>query len=127
MDEYFLIEKSLGEICSVISLTFAKEDNCSTDESKMKWEEFPEPEAPVEKEKKLDENGEEIPEEEGEVAAPEDDGEGEKAKAKFKPEDFKWTITDRAQMNLFTLFSHSKGVNATNDLRDADNYSKQAY
>jgi hypothetical protein len=127
MDEYFLIEKSLGEICSVVSLTFNKEDNCSTDESKMKWEEFPEPEAPVEKEKKLDEDGNEIPEEEGEAPAAEEDADGEKAKAKFKPEDFKWTITDRSQMNLFTLFCHSKGVNETHELREAENYSKQAY
>jgi hypothetical protein len=127
MDEYFLIEKSLGEICSVVSLTFNKEDNCSMDESKTKWEEFPEPEAPVEKEKKLDEDGNEIPEEEGEAAAPEDAEEAEKAKAKFKPEDFKWTITDKSQMNLFTLFCHSKGENCSQDLRDAENYSKQAY
>jgi hypothetical protein len=70
MDEYFLIEKNLGEICSVVSLTFNKEDNCSNDESRMKWEEFPEPEPPAEKEKKFNEDGEEVPEEEGEAEVP---------------------------------------------------------
>jgi len=57
MDEFFLIEKTLGEVTAIVSLTFNKEENLSADESKLKWEEFPEPEAPAVKEKKFDEDG----------------------------------------------------------------------
>jgi len=51
MDEFFLIEKILGEVTAIVSLTYAKEENTSADESKLKWEEFPEPEAAPVKEK----------------------------------------------------------------------------
>jgi len=92
MDEFFLIEKTLGEVTAIVSLTFNKEENLSADESKLKWEEFPEPEAPPEKEKKYDDDGNLIEEEE---APAEDAGEEEGEKvAKFKPEDYKWTITN---------------------------------
>lgn len=95
MDEFFLIEKTLGEVTAIVSLTFLinKEENYSADETKLKWEEFPEPEAPPEKEKKYDEEGNLI--EEDDAAPVEEVEEGEEAKApKFKPEDYKWTITN---------------------------------
>lgn len=126
MDEFFLIEKSLGEVSAIVSLTFNKEENYSNDESRLKFEEFPEPEAPPEKEKKFNEEGDEIHEEEPPEVPEGEEAEGEKV-AKFKPEDYKWTITNGEQKNLLTLFCHAKGVNATPDMREAENYSKQAY
>ena len=94
MDEFFLIEKSLGDVTAIVSLTFNKEENISADESKVKWEEFPEPEAPPEKVQKFDEEGNPIEDEEQEdlnKGAEEDD---ENKAPKFKPEDYKWTITN---------------------------------
>ena len=93
MDEFFLIEKSLGEVSAIVSLTFNKEENHSNDESRLKFEEFPEPEPPAEKEKKFDEDGNEIPEEEAPEVPEGEEAEGDKV-AKFKPEDYKWTITN---------------------------------
>jgi hypothetical protein len=124
MDEFFLIEKTLGEVTAIVSLTFTKEENLSADESKLKWEEFPEPEAAPVKEKKFDENGDEIVEEDEAPEVPE--GEEEEKVAKFKPEDYKWTITNGEQKNLLTLFCHSKGINATPDLKEGETYSKHA-
>jgi len=91
MDEFFLIEKTLGEVTAIVSLTFNKEENHSADESKLKWEEFPEPEAAPEKEKKFDEDGNLIEEEEAQEVP---EGEEEEKVVKFKPEDYKWTITN---------------------------------
>lgn len=125
MDEFFLIEKSLGEVTAIVSLTFNKEENFSADESKLKWEEFPEPEAPPEKVQKFDEEGNPIEEEE--AAEVPEGGEEEEKVVKFKPEEYKWTITNGEQKNLLTLFVAQKGINATPDLREAENYSKQAY
>lgn len=119
----FLIEKQLGEIQSVISLTFNREENHSGDESKLKWEEFEEKEAVVEKVQQFDEEGNPIEEAPAEEAAAEEGEEGEKV-AKFKPEDFKWTVTNGEQKNLLTLFCHQKGINSVPDLREAENYSK---
>ena len=95
MDEFFLIEKSLGEVSAIVSLTFNKEENFSNDESSLKWEEFPEPEAPPPKEPKLDEEGNEIPEEEQPEAPEGGENEEENKAPKFKPENYKWTITDK--------------------------------
>lgn len=53
MDELFKIETALGNVDSVISLTFNKEESSNNlDENKQKWEDFPESEA-----SELDENG----------------------------------------------------------------------
>jgi hypothetical protein len=77
MDELFAIEKCLGEINSVVSLTFQKEEQ--PDPANVKFEEFEEEEV-VEKEVKLDEDGNPIVEEE----APAEE-EGEKKKVVFNP------------------------------------------
>jgi len=124
MDEIFAIEKFLGEVNSVVSLTFCKEEQ--PEASATKFEEFEEEEV-VEKVVKLDEDGNPIVEEE---AAPE---EGEVKKVVFNPKEFVgegkngWTISDKQSKNLMTLFAQMKGTNAQCDLRDAENYSKQHY
>lgn len=94
MDELFLIEKQLGEVTSVISLTYNKEENHSADESKIKYEEFVVEEVVAEKVIKYDEDGNPIEEEEAQEAAAEEGEEGDAKVAKFKPEDYKWTITN---------------------------------
>lgn len=102
MDELFAIEKFLGDINSVVSLTFCKEEEPEADA--IKFEEFEEEEV-VEKEVKLDENGEPLVEEE----APAE--EGEVKKVKFNPKEWAgegkpgWTISDKQSKNLMTLFA----------------------
>jgi len=102
MDELFAIEKFLGEVNSVVSLTFCKEEQ--PEAGNTKFEEFEEEEV-VEKEVKLDEDGNPIVDEE---AAPE---EGEVKKVKFNPKEFAgegkpgWTISDKQSKNLMTLFA----------------------
>jgi len=124
MDEIFAIEKCLGEVDSCVSLTFCQENK--PDPAETKYEEYEE-EVVVEKEVKLDEEGNPIPEE-----VPEEDPEAPK-KVKFNPKDFQgegkagWTITDKKSKNLLTLFASMKGTKAQADLRDAENYSKQHY
>ena len=44
-----MIEKNLGDVEAVISLTYNKEEDFTGDESKLQFEEFPESEKPVEK------------------------------------------------------------------------------
>lgn len=74
----------------------------------------------VKTEVQLDEDGNPIePEEEPQPEGDEEEGK----KAAFKPEDYKWTITNKEQKNLLTLFSHMKGINATPEEREADTYS----
>lgn len=123
MDEFFLIEKALGEVHAIVSLTFNQEKNLSADESKVKYEKFPEPEPVAEKVKKTDADGNPVDDEEEQPPEPEAEEDGEAKKPKFKPEDYQWTITNGEQKNLLTLFCHSKGSNALADLRDAKHYS----
>jgi len=115
-----MIEKSLGEVTAVVSLTFNKEEG-HTEEMYTK-EEFPE-EVVEEKVKQLNEDGEE--EAEPEPAAEEGE-DGDKA-PKFDPKDFQWTISNRQSKNLLTLFTHLRSINALTDLREAETYSKQHY
>jgi len=114
MDELFLIEKTLGEVTAVVSLTYTKEEGI--DEAKIQRIEFPAEEEIVVEKKVLGEGEEE--EEEAQAPADEEDGEGD---GKPKPMDPKalaektgcaWTITDRQQKNLLTLFTNMKGINS---------------
>lgn len=91
MDELFLIEKELGEVTAVVSLTFNKEENTHGEEKSTLYEEFPES-AKAEVAAKVLGDGEE--EEEAEVVAPEAEEEEAGAKAKFNPKDFQWTVTN---------------------------------
>jgi hypothetical protein len=61
MDELFKIEKTLGNVDSVISLTFIKEESSNDlEENKQKWEDFPDSTqmvSEIEQEEELDEDG----------------------------------------------------------------------
>jgi hypothetical protein len=120
MDEFFMIEKCLGDIESVVSFTYNKEEECTGNEESTKYEEFPVEEAPKEEAKAVDEDGEE--------KAPEEEEEGEK-KVKFNPKDFKWTITNGQSRNLLTMFANLKGTKAgfKKDMRDSTAYGVQSY
>lgn len=110
MDELFAIEHVIGEVKGVISLQSDTEPNFIREEDK-EHEVFPEPEPPKEKEKKFDEDGNEIVEEgeDGEGAEGEENPDEPKV-PKFKPEDYKWTITNRKPFNLPMLYQKCKGV-----------------
>ena len=116
MDEFFNIEKSIGEVVAIIGLQFNYE-NQQIEERDVRYEEFKVQEI-VKKEPKYDDDGVLIPEEE--VPAEE---EGEKKAPKFKPEEYGWTITDRCPKNLPQLFNQCKGVNTINDTKTAEKYS----
>jgi hypothetical protein len=62
MDEFFAIEKQIGEVVAVIGLQFNYEKEY-IEEGEIEYEAFPEPE-PLQVKKKVDENGEEIEENE---------------------------------------------------------------
>lgn len=117
MDELFLVEKSLGEVTAVVSLTYTKEEGVQ--ESAIKFEEFPEEEVVEVKVPELDEDGNPIEEE----AAPEEEEDPENPKkAPFNPKEFAngWTITDRKSKNLLTLFTNMKGINNQTEVKEAD-------
>jgi len=82
MDELFLIEKQLGEVTAVVSLTFKKEENTRGDEKSTVYEEFPVSEKPEEAKKILGNGEDDDDEAEAEAAVVEDDGE-EGKKPKF--------------------------------------------
>jgi hypothetical protein len=124
MDELFLIEKQLGEVTAVVSLTFNKEENTHGEEKSTKYEEFAVSEK-AEEAKKVLGDGSDGEENEADGAAAEGDGE-EGAKPKFNPKDFQWTVTNGFPKNLLTIFSHVKNINALPDLREASSYSEKS-
>lgn len=92
MDELFTIQRSIGEIAGVMSLTSEKEPttfDISADMIEQAEEEEEQKEAP-----QLDENGEPIPKEEENQNAEE-----QKAPA-FNPKRYKWTMTNGMSKNL---------------------------
>lgn len=117
MDELFLVEKELGEVTAVVSLTYNKE--VGVQESQVKFEVFPDEEVVEVKTPELDEEGNPIEEEP--VAEEEEDPENPK-KAPFNPKEFAngWTITDRKSKNLLTLFTNMKGINNQTEIKEAE-------
>lgn len=116
MDEFFAIEKNIGEVFSVVSLQFKQEPTQFIDD---KFEEFPEEEVKVD-DKPAAEG------EEGEAEQPpepEEGEEGEQKKEKFDPSKFKWTITNGRPKNLPQLFRDYKGINCHPEERQADSFS----
>jgi len=111
MDEFFMIEKNIGEVCGVIGLQFNAEPTQFVED---KWEEFPEPVVEVVKPKV---EGDE--DEEDEPAAAEEDDEEKKVPA-FKPEDYKWSVTNGHSKNLPQLFRDYKGINCHMDEKPSD-------
>lgn len=102
MDELFALEKNIGEVNSVISLLFCKEET-TIPESKIKYEKF---EAPIVVEKKVERvegDDDDAPPDE----PPADDG--EPVKKAFNPAEFEWTITNGESKNLPQLFRDFKG------------------
>jgi hypothetical protein len=122
MDELFLIEKELGEVTAVVSLTYTKEDDAHGDSKQTQYEEFPVSEKPDEKPKLLE--GEED-EEEAPVDIPGEDEEGDGKKPKFNPKEYQWTVTNGNPKNLLTIFSHVKNIYALPDHREATSYSER--
>lgn len=95
MDEFFCIEKCLGEVAGVLNLTYVPE--CvEVAEEDRKYIEFAAPVVVAKVAKPADgEDGEEG-EEAGETPAEEN---AEKVD-KFQPRDFTWTITDKKPQSL---------------------------
>jgi hypothetical protein len=124
MDEIFKIEKEVGTVNSIISLTFHREENSlNLEENKLRWEEFPESIEPVSR--RNTEGNLATNEEMNENEAGENEEEGEiEVKPQFKPKDFAWTITDREAKNLLSIFNSMKGKSFLPDMRDSEGYSK---
>lgn len=94
MDEFFMVEKHIGEVVGIIGLQYNAEKH-HIESHEVVYEEFPEPpQAPV----KVKGEGDEEDEEEEKPA--EEEEEGEEKLPKFKVEDYKWTVTDRKPRNL---------------------------
>jgi hypothetical protein len=118
MDELFCIEKVIGEVAAVISLQYKEEETNFTED---KFEEFVKPvvvEKPVKKE---GEEGEEEAEE-----APPVEEEGEAAKPKWDPSEFKWTITNRRAKNLPQVFRDYKGINCHDEVKPASEFGNSS-
>jgi len=62
MDELFMVEKHIGDVAAVIGLQFYL-DKDKEEENEIVYEEFPEPEVKVPKQRVDGEEGEEAPEE----------------------------------------------------------------
>lgn len=104
MDELFAIESIIGEVKGIISMQSEAEPEILREED-IEYEVFPDPPPVEEKPKKYDEEGNEIVEEE----APEENPDGEEdpdapKMPKFKPEDYKWTVSNRKPFNLPMLY-----------------------
>ena len=112
MDEFFAIEKNIGEVNAVISMQFVKEDTQFIDD---KFEEFEKEEAKVEEEKKEGEDGQEE-----DPPAAQEEGEGEEKKEVFDPSKFKWSITNGRSKNLPQLFRDYKGINCHQEEKKMD-------
>jgi hypothetical protein len=96
MDEFFNIEQTLGDVKSIISLQFQPEKEYIS-EDLIEYIKFEAPPPVVIKEKKNADDEDEDAEE----APAEDEGEGGEPKvAEFKPEDYKWTITNKKPKNM---------------------------
>ena len=98
MDEFIAIEKYVGEIKGIIGLQFLEQSEFAQSEQI----EFLDKEEAPKKKTVINDEGEEVEVEEEEKAPEEEE---EQAKPKFKPEDFKWTMSNRNQRNLPQLFT----------------------
>lgn len=103
MDELFAIESIIGEVKGIVSLQSITEPDILREED-IEYEVFPDPPPVEEKPKKYDEDGNEIVEEEQEEQPPEDEDPDAPKLPKFKPEDYKWTVSNRKPFNLPMLY-----------------------
>lgn len=115
MDEFFSIEKHIGDIKAVLSLQFQEEvtviDNKGVAKIKFSEEDkaAQKPQAPA--------DGEEPPAEDG----------GEAKAPSWNPSDYDWTITNKQPKNLPQLFIRcKKKATVKQDTKQAVNYSNQS-
>ncbi len=121
MDELFAVQRHIGEVQAVIGLQFNSEKEY-IDEDDVEWEQFEVEQPPAKKEEvKPVAEGEEPPAEQPPAE------EAAKPKNAFKPEDWKWTATNRKPKNLAQLFVQSKGPAAKHEIRAAEQYSSSQY
>lgn len=115
MDEFFQIEKHLGEVKAVLGLQFVAEPD-ATNKKDVQYLQFSEAEKTQEVKPPAGdgEGGEEPPE--GEVKAP-----------AFNPADYQWTVTNKRPQNLPQLFIRCKGpANTKHEVKTAEQYSSQS-
>jgi len=115
MDELFTIEQTIGEVAAIIGLQLEVEPDFIR-EDQIVYEEFPEP-PPVEVKAAPAEGEEEPPEE-----PPAEEEDGEKKPPAFKPEDYKWTISNRKAKNLPQLYIGMKGINTLHEVKEAKDF-----
>lgn len=105
MDEFFCIEKVLGEVAGVINLTYEAEPFACAD-GEVRYHAFPDP-PPVKKVAKVaNEDGEE--EEGAGEEAPAEEAAEDKAAA-FNPRDYQWTLSDKQPKHLAQIYASCKG------------------
>ena len=106
MDEFFAIERNIGEVVGVIGLQNDKEQTTFDITAEM-IEEKVEEEVKEKPAQQLDEEGNPIPEEEG---GAEEGGSAEEKKAPaWKSTDYRWTKTNGRAKNLPQLFRDYMG------------------
>lgn len=97
MDEFFQIEKYIGEVKAIIGLQFSYETEI-VDVDAMSYEDFGDQPVVEEKPKKDGEEGAEAEEGAGDAA------EGEKPKDEWKKENYTWSKTDKKPFTLPQVF-----------------------
>lgn len=113
MDEFFAIEKHLGEVKAVVALQFTAENEGA--DKDVEYVQFTEEDKAAQPQPAAGE---------GEEGA----GDGEQPKAPaFNPADYQWTVTNKKPQNLPQLFVRCKGKNNTKHVvKKADEYSSQS-
>lgn len=122
MDELFQIESQLGEVKGIIALQFNYEEELANEQAADADGE----------EEEVYEQMQPVPEEEPQ---PEGEGEGEgdaaaEKKPTFKPELYKWTVTNRKPKSLSHLFTKLKaksGTKPVHDVKSAEHFSSSQY
>lgn len=115
MDELFNIESIIGEVAAIVGLQYEIKPEYIR-EDQIVYEEFPEP-PPVEV-KAAPAEGEEDAEEQ----PPAEEEDGEKKAPVFKPEDYKWTVSNRKAKNLPQLYLYCKGINTIHEVKHANDF-----
>ena len=118
MDEFFAIERNIGEIVGVIGLQNEKESNVFEVTNEM-WEE---PQAEEEKEEKPKAEGDD--DENQEEAAPED---GEAKAPAWNPRKYRWSLTNGKSKNLPQLFRDYMSTRCTFDDKNWKSYQANSH
>ena len=121
MDELFSIERNIGEVQAVIGLQFNSEKEY-LEEDEIEYERFDVEVTPRQESKPVAE-GEEAQAEQ----PPAEDAAAAAKKSSFRPEDWRWTSSDRRPKNLAQLFMQLKGATSKHELRTAEQFSSSQY